>query len=1033
MLLLLNDLGFRICTYLDLVDITHRNLSGEIPQQITDVLFHEISRTISQQSYRRENSILNGIDRQTLRSRILESPCADMIDVDDTIALRTGQAFLDLIKLGLYLISNNIARDTGIGSLIVSACKLPTISRALERLLQLETATVQAFADGLLHYATEANNEELVRKVISSGVSPNGQCGTCSMSWGYDVCRLQCAILAKADRASISLLELGTIPDKGAHGECLKLCFEYNLITVAKELLLRGVGNTVPWEMSDIPLHPEAWDIISTAALYGGIAAIEVLTRYHPSQLQHAIEDNASAAFVVAASIGNENLVRFWLEEYNVSPKSCAIGLCGASANGQTQTVELLISYGSNVQGDHGYIYYKYESLWSAVLCDVTALEAALGSGHFITAKVLIGHGANAKIKTSVLNSILWPLFDTSKPVHYMRHRTLQQKFERSHVAEPSKFSKHCKSSLLEKRMGMFRKCLDSGTEPNGETLIWLSFAGTLDPLRHLIERGISLDTVATTCFGIFPDRSHQRSYVTALAAAIYAGNDNIVQYLFQNGVNINSSMGMKGIMSPLAASIIQGRPDWTKMLIRSGADLKDATSLWAAAYRDNVEAYVTIDTASQETYGHGVADYASAAASEAIKWCNTSFLRTILQRGINLHSVVFPWHYVPSDIDRMMRSSHPLSVAIQNLDLVAVRWLLDIGFNPNLGDDIENSNPDDSYHPHISLPMLNCLPDEGSNGDILSIANTLIEAGAKVNYLGPTTCHSPLVRAIQNHQSTAFVELLIQKGALVDALSVSEVDISTPICAAVLLGSYQIVQLLLGEGACVSSPPQLERSMIPRTPIQIAAHHGNLDILKLLLEALENGSQFLLEYPLALRLASRTGGRAVANYLQAHRAEKFVHSTCFTNEAILMDLEDEREDRKYWYEFWRDERYGSSLHLPYTYHALDNRHHIKWLYNNLTSESEDIDSESDGSVSNIVANTFEEGARELPPDTNGHEDDLGWLEYVDFDIYNPDERPCTSVMNDSQMQILGDYWTPEDIGKACISETNVVVTDDTQ
>lgn len=73
---------------------------------------------------------------------------------------------MDLIKLATYLISNNIAEDTGIGSLIISMCQLSTNKDALEHLLKQKHPTIQAFAEGLVHYASGANDADLVRLLI---------------------------------------------------------------------------------------------------------------------------------------------------------------------------------------------------------------------------------------------------------------------------------------------------------------------------------------------------------------------------------------------------------------------------------------------------------------------------------------------------------------------------------------------------------------------------------------------------------------------------------------------------------------------------------------------------------------------------------------------------------------------------------------------------------------------------------------------------------------------------------------------------
>lgn len=96
-----------------------------------------------------------------------------------------------------------------------------------------------------------------------------------------------------------------------------------------------------------------------------------------------------------------------------------------------------------------------------------------------------------------------------------------------------------------------------------------------------------------------------------------------------------------------------------------------------------------------------------------------------------------------------------------------------------------------------------------------------------------------------------------------------------------------------------------------PTTAIKIAAEKGHLDILKLLLEAGEDGSQFISEYPYSLRLAYRSGQRAIAQYLQSYRHITFGHLSCDIDEEILVGIEDKRRDMKYWFKFREDERYS--------------------------------------------------------------------------------------------------------------------------
>lgn len=860
-----------------------------------------MSQKMQDKPFRSNSSILIGRDRQMLRRRLLESPCRDIIDIENTITLRTGQAFYDLTKLALYLISNNIAHDTGIGPLIVSECKTATNGMALQRLFEEANETITAFADVQLHYAIQEDDAELVRALLRSGISPDSHCGVCCKTISWDAPRLECAISASAENAATVLLDAGADPNKDVNGTnraYLRKCYERNLFTLAEELLKRGVGKKAIWNLKQEPWDIQDLDIVSAAAVHGGLPAIQTLTKYQPMDVERAIQANRSTPFIIAASFGNETLIQFWLTRYNVSPKSCDVGLCGAAANGQNRMVELLISKGSNIDGDHGSILYNEKGFWTTIFCDVTALEAAVGSNQLSTAKLLIGHGGNTKIKTLVLNKILWPMFDNYGQLDIPGIRTLQQKFNYSHVVDPNKFGIGFEGFLLQERMETFRYYRNCGAEPNGVTLVWLAFAGALDSLTHLIKRGLSLDSLAVTCFDIFPYKNRQESYVSPLAAALYSGNDKVAEYLLQNGANVNMPAGTGGNMSPLAASVIQGRLEWTNALINRGANPRDPIALWAAACTGSTKAYKIISTASMEKCGDSIADYAGPAASEAIMHGKWEFLREIAAQGIHINKFVSPWRIESRFNPSNPPDDHPLNVAVRNLDIRAVQLLLDKGANPNFGDNFEPEWIDDREFSPKSYPLLSNLPF-GSSRKLLPVASALIKAGANINYSGRTVNGSPMEATIWWQMPMALTDLLIREGADLDALSISERAITTPLCQAVWLGRYQTVNLLLAKGAQVSSLPRVSGDRIPLSAVQAAAKQGHLDILELLLGAVKGENQFLSEYPLALRLAQRGGHRAVAHHLQAHCARMFKQLSCDSDEAILKNLEDKGGDRK--------------------------------------------------------------------------------------------------------------------------------------
>jgi ankyrin repeat protein len=431
--------------------------------------------------------------------------------------------------------------------------------------------------------------------------------------------------------------------------------------------------------------------------------------------------------------------------------------------------------------------------------------------------------------------------------------------------------------------------------------LVWLSLAGAVDTVRRLIERGAHPSTSAAawgTSVFLGP------RLMSVFAAALYTGNDDLASFLLQRGADVNIPAGIEGHMSPLAASISRGRLDWAKELIRRGADPRDPIALWAAAHTDSVDAYNLICSACTKPHGRSIAEFARFAASEAINRGNLAFLRTIIDNGVHLNAPALPWRDVRYWDWGIPSPNDPLLCAVGNANIDAIQLLLDNGADPNRAhlDDHLKDGP---------MPILTYLPGCSSSSVLCSITGILINAGARINYSEPTLHSTPLASAVRMLGSVAVLDLLILNGGLVDAVSSTPHCITTPLCEAVHTGSHKFVRKLLAESARVFGSPRLDEIPTPRTAIQMAAQKGHLDMLKLLLEAGENGSQFISEYPFTLRLAYRSGHTAIAHYLQSYRIRTFGHLSCDTDKEILMDIEDKRRDTKYWFKFWEDERYS--------------------------------------------------------------------------------------------------------------------------
>lgn len=143
-------------------------------------------------------------------------------------------------------------------------------------------------------------------------------------------------------------------------------------------------------------------------------------------------------------------------------------------------------------------------------------------------------------------------------------------------------------------------------------------------------------------------------------------------------------------------------------------------------------------------------------------------------------------------------------------------------------------ANVNERCNPGVTTPLA-CAVKSGQ----LATAALLIECGADVNGWvyprGSRFAESVLSIACRFSQKS-MVDLLIGKGASVD-LPAGEGRGRTPLCSAVRRGDMDIVLTLLAKGVNISNVGEKAEGPWWPSAVDLAAHAGELDILKLLID----------------------------------------------------------------------------------------------------------------------------------------------------------------------------------------------------
>ena len=289
----------------------------------------------------------------------------------------------------------------------------------------------------------------------------------------------------------------------------------------------------------------------------------------------------------------------------------------------------------------------------------------------------------------------------------------------------------------------------------------------------------------------------------TPLHVAINFGHTELLQLLATTpGIDLNCANNNK--VTPLLMLSNYNQPEHLRILLAAGADVNQVTSRGDAALFSS--AYFGL----------------------------TDNVKLLLEYGAKL-----------PEGDRV--DLNPLSGAIQNDHIEAVRVLLEAGANPNLYTENGTSLLTLSICKDKPYEILELLMKHGADVNYadkedgmpplvyaakmgnLKVVRALLESGAKADIFKDG--NSFLISSVRAENANELCSLLIRHGANVNYQDKEQG--STALLYAVLSNNTELLPVLISAGANVNLPNKFDE-----TPLFSAAYHGHTDCLKLLLAA---------------------------------------------------------------------------------------------------------------------------------------------------------------------------------------------------
>ncbi|KAH8834360.1 ankyrin repeat-containing domain protein [Flagelloscypha sp. PMI_526] len=428
-----------------------------------------------------------------------------------------------------------------------------------------------------------------------------------------------------------------------------------------------------------------------------------------------------------------------------------------------------------------------------------------------------------------------------------------------------------CRLLLPHCRYGNYRKVI-------GKTLEAASQAGNIEVVQFIVDNGADINATGG-------------AYGTALQAAAEGRSLEVVELLVEKGADVNAR-GDYG--TALQSAARWGSLKMVQYLVEKGADVNAmgehyGSSLHAAAWCGSLEIVqflvekVTDVNAAEKFYGTPLGHAACSGSLETAQF--------LLTKGVDINArgeygtallcalvfgklkVVQSLVEKGADVNALGRDHRsPLQAAVRFGDLKFVRLLVEKGadVNPVRGED---GTPLQAAACSKSLEVVQFLVEKGAAINAvdlqaaacckrLAIAQFLVEKGADVNAVGGQ--YGTSLQAAAWGGSLEVVQFLVEKGTNVNAVGG---EYGTPLQAAACSRSLEVVQFLVEEGADINAMGGLHGTALQGAVVYGVAY-GELKVVQFLVEMGADVNAVGGRYGTSLQVAAGLGSLELVDLL---------------------------------------------------------------------------------------------------------------------------------------------------------------------